>query len=168
MAMERRLSRKASKHEDVPSDGHTGISLAFDDFCINPDEPPAALSKGVVCVVSRLEGKEIKPHAVQTSFFALPLDASEANKKAVEKKVREISNTYRANKYNVEKFEFDLPFEVGAICRVTKGYTSTPKAMQAVSAAEEGNKKKRKGSHDEASDEGEDNTEPCKKKRARK
>jgi hypothetical protein len=140
---------------------HTGCSLAFDDFGLSDKEEeykpeptkipekktlrkttkktaPAIAAdtvmlpaEGVVLLVSRAGKNKIKPHALQTSFFAYPQDASDEDRKAVDDKVDAIASTFRANKYEVVKHTFDLPFKVDAICKVSKGYSTTVKALKA-------------------------------------
>lgn len=146
--MTRSLSRQNSHAETIQ---HTGLSLEIGAFNIddeNDELEPEVKGKGVVVVVSRVSasGKiTIKPHAVQTSFFALPLKPSKEDIKAVDEKVKDIMASYEANKYRVERHDFNLPFEVEAICRVTKGYTPTAKPMKA-----EDLKKKRKANDADA------------------
>lgn len=153
--MSHSLSRQNSRAQNIetPSDGHTGLSLAFDDWAINfeedetkdvkvnenvpgkkivkakksDDAKDTGMSKGVVCVVHRksASGKVvIKRHAIQTSFFAMPSNASKDDKKKVDEKVKSIIAEYEANKYVVNTYNFDLPFDIDAIGKITTGYTT--------------------------------------------
>ena len=134
----------------------------FADFEI--DQEPEVKGKGIVCVVSRTSANGkilIKSHAVQTSFFALPLNPTKADLKKVDEKVKDIAASYEANKYKVDRYDFNLPFEVEAICRVTKGYTPTAKPLK----AEDVKKKRKIADADEDADEDADKA-PKSKKRA--
>ncbi len=133
------------------SANHTGMSQEFDRFdffednvvgrrLVKPKKCDMAkiehtTSKGFVLVVSRSskEAKNtIETHTLQKSFFSVPADATKHAMKLVEEKIKTMEDNYKANGYDVERHEFDLPFGVGVIGGLTTGYCgSTPKAMKA-------------------------------------
>jgi hypothetical protein len=87
-------------------------------------------SIGTVCVVSRPstnKNNNIKSYALQNTFYAYPADASPDTKKTISGKIKEITDNFEFQKYDFKVYEFELPFEVEEVCRISGGYGMTPK-----------------------------------------
>ena len=134
-------------------------------------------SYGTVAVVKRpAPGKKnnIKLNALQNTFYAFPLDASVETKQAIAKKIEEVTDNFEFQKYEVEVYEFGLPFEVEEVCRITAGYGMTPKRHKIPKDTTGKRKRDNDSSSEEDDNENEDNDEdvveikeePRKKKRA--
>jgi Zn-dependent M16 (insulinase) family peptidase len=105
-------------------------------------------SKGFAVVVSRSSKDSkniIETHTVQKAFFSLPHDASSHDMKLVKEKIKGIKDSYEANGYEVEEYEFKLPFSVAVIGGLTNGYcASLPKPLKAEPEEDKPKKKQRK------------------------
>jgi hypothetical protein len=149
-----KMKRKGSSSRNPSQEqASTGCSLEMMDLVLDSHSQPVDVSNdeekkchGVALLVKRLgaDGNlKIKPYIVQNSFYAYPLNASREDKKAVMDKVNKLEMTYAANQYITEIKEFELPFEVEAICCVSGGYRNAAKAISA-GDLEKPKKKKRR------------------------
>lgn len=88
-------------------------------------------SKGIVCVVKRPSAiskkKDIKTYALQNTFYAYPLDATNETRDKILSKIKEVSDNFEFQKYETKICEFELPFEVEEICKISTGYSTVPK-----------------------------------------
>jgi archaellin len=118
---------------------HTGLSQGFENWDIDDDTVVVSEEKAkcfaTVCIVHRStthkKQKQVKPYALQNTFFAFPKDINEQDKKLIDEKIRDIVVDFETQKYTVERKTFGLPFEVEGICRVTPGYNMTAKKVKA-------------------------------------
>ena len=109
---------------------------------------------GTVCVVWRPSTNKrdnIEAYALQNTFYAYPIDATEETKKDIEARNKKITDDFEFQKYNLEVFEFDLPFKVGNICRISSRCGMTPKRHKTATA---GGKRKRTKDDDDSSSSG--------------
>lgn len=107
---------KVGKESNIDYSTHDGISYA------------------TVCIVSRpanTEKKIVVPYALQSTFFAYPTDASDADKTAIDAFVEDKVADFRLQKYYVTRIIFNFPTKVDQICRISLGYSTVPKMMKA-------------------------------------
>lgn len=159
-AMQRRRSRasqESSQQESQPSllgdesqdaassprFARSGMSQDFfdalnfdaDDISALPDDSVAALSVGIVAVMSRpstnKRQKEIKPFALQKCFYACPKHMSDEQKEKVKARIEKDITDFKYQKYKVEIHRFGLPFVVEEICCISTGYNLVPKILKA-------------------------------------
>lgn len=106
-----------------------------------------AQSIGVVCVVSRPSAnkrqKNIKPFALQKTFYAYPKSASQEQKNKIKGRIETDIGDYRCQQYDIKIHTFGLPFPVEEICCVSAGYNLTAKMFRAIKTEDEPKKRKR-------------------------
>lgn len=106
-----------------------------------------AQSIGIVCVVSRpstnKRQKNIKPFALQKTFYAYPKSASEEQKNKIKGRIETDIGDYRCQQYDIKIHTFGLPFPVEEICCVSAGYNLTAKMFRAIKPDDEPKKRKR-------------------------
>lgn len=95
-----------------------------------PTSSPAIKSYGTVCVVKRPSENmkdNIEAYAIQNTFYAYPLDATKQMKDDIRERNKKITDDFEFQKYEMEIYEFGLPFEVGMVCRISSRCGMTPK-----------------------------------------
>jgi hypothetical protein len=124
-----------------------------------PENSELAQSIGVVCTLSRpstnKRQKDIKPFALQKTFYAFPKSITEEQKEKMKARIEKDVADFKFQKYKVEIHRFGLPFAVDEICCVSEGYNLTPKILKAALPPSEKKKRKRarkNASEDEESD----------------
>ena len=87
---------------------------------------------GSVCVMWReVDGvMDVEPFALQTSFFAIPYNEQSSVKTSVEAKQQEMKEKFTEEGYSSCVVNFDLPFEVGQVCKAGSGHSTQPKKME--------------------------------------
>lgn len=130
---------------------------------------PSIKSFGTIAVVKRpssIKKDNIEPYALQNTFYAYPLNAPPEVKSTIETKNKAIIDNFKFQKYEVEVFEFGLPFEVSKICRIDTRCGMTPKRHK-ISTAGSKRKKDEASSSSESDIEDADEQEdtPVKKRR---
>ena len=131
-----------------PVAAHTGLSQGFENWDIDDDavmvSEEKAKSFATVCIVHRStthkKQKQVKPYALQNTFFAFPKDISDADKKVIDEKIRDIVVDFETQKYTIERKTFGLPFELEGICRITPGYNMTAKKVKVQPGQKGGNR----------------------------
>jgi hypothetical protein len=122
----------ASAAVAATSSTSTAVTVSTPVLSATATSAPAQAIKsfGTVCVVSRPSTNKknnIKSYALQNTFYAYPADASPDTKKTVSDKIKEIADNFEFQKYDIKVYEFELPFEVEEVCRISGGYGMTPK-----------------------------------------
>jgi len=133
-----------------------------------PENSEIAQSIGVVCTLSRpstnKRQKDIKPFALQKTFYAFPKSITEEQKEKMKARIEKDVADFKFQKYKVEIHRFGLPFVVDEICCVSEGYNLTPKILKAALPSASDKKKRKRArknaSEDEESDPIIDDDEP--------
>ena len=125
------------------------------------DDSELAQSIGIVCTVNRSSTnrrqKDIKPFALQKTFYAYPKDITQEKKDKIKKKIEADIADFKCQQYNVELHTFGLPFAVDEICCISAGYNLTAKMFRASLPKEEKTPSKRKrGTREESASDDED------------
>jgi hypothetical protein len=125
-----------------------------------PENSELAQSIGVVCTLSRRSTnkrqKDIKPFALQKTFYAFPKSITEEQKEKIKARIEKDVADFKFQKYKVEIHRFGLPFVIDEICCVSEGYNLTPKILKAALPPAPDKKKRKRArknaSEDEESD----------------
>lgn len=150
------LSRFDSQNSYSSMANHLFNALDFDandDIAALPEDSVAALSVGIVAVMSRpstnTRQKDIKPFALQKCFYACPKHMSDEQKEKVKARIQKDITDFNYQKYKVDIHRFGLPFVVEEICCISAGYNLVPKILKAPlpPSAEATTSKKRKAIH---------------------
>jgi hypothetical protein len=117
-----------------------------------PENSEVAKSIGVVCTMSRRSTnkrqKDIKPFALQKTFYACPKIVSEEQKEKLKARIEKDIADFKFQKYTVTIHRFGLPFAVEEICCISEGYNLAPKILKAVlpdTPVEKKDKKRKRG-----------------------
>ena len=119
---------------------------------------PIALSIGIVSVMKRpsthKKQKNIKPFALQKSFYAYPKNVDQQTMEKINTRVQNDIADFKLQGYDVTTHTFGLPFEVEEVCCVSRGYNLLPKILKAPKIV--GKKRKTTSDDEESSDSDED------------
>jgi hypothetical protein len=122
-----------------------------------PENSELAQSIGVVCTLSRpstnKRQKDIKPFALQKTFYAFPKIITEEQKEKIKARIEKDVVDFKFQKYKVEIHRFGLPFVVDEICCVSEGYNLTPKILKAALPPASDKKRKKRARKNESEDE---------------
>lgn len=124
---------------------------------VKTEEVAPVGSQAFCVVVSRPSAggdPKILRHLIPNTFFVLPDNATDEDKRKVRHLIGCAAGQYDVNQYSVERLEFEVPFEVDVISKVTTGYVKPkPKALAVadvtVADVSVNDKKKRKADDDE-------------------
>ena len=109
------------------------------------------LSWGTVCVVKRpsthARQVEVKPYALQNTFYAYPFATDSGMKNEIESKIRRVAQNFEIQRYDTEIVTFGLPFEVDAIGCISNGHGNMAKKFTLPAV----NKRKRDSSSESSS-----------------
>ncbi len=156
-------SSPQAKQAQIPSSPQAKQAQAPTRTMTLSEGSELAKSIGVVCTLSRpstnKRQKEIKPFALQKTFYAFPKTITEEQKEKIKVRIEKDIVDFKVQKYNVSIERFGLPFAVDEICCVSEGYNLTPKIYKAVlpdkpePAPAKKDKKRKRGCKDESESE---------------
>jgi hypothetical protein len=147
---------------DTPAPGAATSVLVPGTMALS-ETSELAQSIGIVCTMSRRSTnkrqKDIKPFALQKTFYAFPKSITEEQKEKMKARIEKDIADFKFQKYTVTIHRFGLPFPVEEVCCVSEGYNLTPKILKAVlppppatSTPEKKKRKRKPKSEDDESD----------------